>query len=81
MDLHIFAVYVDPAEICQSCSGLPIPQRWSLIFIKGTFFLEKTGQVQITGPDAYKLIEFLTPRDMSGCSVGQGQYILLTDEE
>ena len=37
-------------------------------------------QVEITGPDAAKFVQFLTPRDMSNCSVNQCKYVLITDE-
>ena len=31
-------------------------------------------QVQLQGPDALKLAQLLTPRDLSKCSEGQGKY-------
>ena len=31
-------------------------------------------QVQITGPDASRFVELLTPRDLSNCAVGQCKY-------
>ncbi len=37
-------------------------------------------QVAITGPDAFKFTNTLTPRDLSKCKVGQGKYVLITDE-
>jgi glycine cleavage system aminomethyltransferase T len=36
---------------------------------------------EIAGPDAYKLMSLLTPRDMSKCAVGYGKYVLLTAED
>jgi aminomethyltransferase len=35
-------------------------------------------QVEITGPDAFRLTNMLTPRDLSKCAVGQGKYVLIT---
>ena len=35
-------------------------------------------QVQITGPDASRFVELLTPRDLSSCAVGQCKYVVLT---
>jgi aminomethyltransferase len=35
-------------------------------------------QVQITGPDASRFVEMLTPRDLSKCAVGQCRYVVLT---
>ena len=37
-------------------------------------------QVEIVGPDALKLVELITPRDMSKCAIGQGKYAPLCDE-
>jgi glycine cleavage system T protein len=34
--------------------------------------------VEITGPDAFRLASLLTPRDLSKCAVGQGKYVLIT---
>ena len=38
-------------------------------------------QVEITGPDAAKFVQLLTPRDLSELSVGQCKYILITNAE
>ncbi len=35
-------------------------------------------QVEITGPDAFKLASQLTPRDLTRCAVGQGKYVVIT---
>ena len=37
-------------------------------------------QVEVVGPDALKLIELVTPRDMSKCKIGQCMYAILVDE-
>jgi len=37
-------------------------------------------QVEIKGKDAEKFIEFITPRDISKCKIGQCMYILLTEK-
>ena len=37
-------------------------------------------QVEVVGPDAFKLIELVTPRDLSKIQIGQGVYAPLTDE-
>jgi aminomethyltransferase len=36
--------------------------------------------VEIAGRDGLRLAELLTPRDLSGCKVGEGRYVLLTDD-
>ncbi|HXF67033.1 MAG TPA: glycine cleavage T C-terminal barrel domain-containing protein [Burkholderiales bacterium] len=38
-------------------------------------------QVEITGPDAFRLADMLTPRDLSKCAVGQGKYVVITAED
>lgn len=37
--------------------------------------------VEITGPDAFRFTDLLTPRDLSRCRVGQCKYVLITDAE
>jgi aminomethyltransferase len=37
-------------------------------------------QVEISGPDASRFIQFLTPRDLSDFKVGQCKYVILTNE-
>ena len=60
--------------------GDDVRDYWSLVNDVTLWDVSCQRQVQISGPDAYKLIEYLTPRDISGCEVGQCQYIVLTDE-
>jgi len=38
-------------------------------------------QVEITGPDAAKFVQMLTPRDLSKLAVGQCKYILITNAD
>ena len=35
-------------------------------------------QTEITGPDAFRFASLLTPRDLRGCRVGQGKYVVIT---
>ena len=37
-------------------------------------------QVEISGPDALRLVELITPRDISRCAIGQCMYAPLCDE-
>jgi glycine cleavage system aminomethyltransferase T len=37
--------------------------------------------VEIGGPDGAKLAQLLTPRDLSQCRVGEGRYVLITDDK
>lgn len=38
-------------------------------------------QVEVSGPDAERFVEYLTPRDMSKCKVGQCKYALITSDD
>ncbi len=38
-------------------------------------------QVEITGPDAYKFVQLLTPRDLTKLAIGQCKYVLITNNE
>jgi len=38
-------------------------------------------QVAVTGPDAGRFVQYLTPRDLSTCQAGQCRYIVLTDAD
>ena len=38
-------------------------------------------QVEITGPDAYKFVQLLTPRDLKKLSIGQCKYVLIVNNE
>src|SRR3989338_7093044 len=38
-------------------------------------------QVEISGPDAAKLVQYLTPRNLAGTKVGQGRYVPICDHD
>jgi aminomethyltransferase len=38
-------------------------------------------QVEITGPDGFKFMNLLTPRDLAKCKVGQGKYVVITADD
>jgi aminomethyltransferase len=59
----------------------PVTEYWSLVNDVTVWDVSCQRQVEISGPDAIDFIQYLTPRDMSKCEVGQAQYLLLTDEE
>ncbi len=37
-------------------------------------------QVEVTGPDAARFVQYMTPRNLSKMAVGQAKYILITDQ-
>lgn len=60
--------------------GDNVRDYWSLVNDVTLWDVTCQRQVQISGPDAFRFIQYLTPRDMSRCEVGQCQYMVLTDE-
>jgi glycine cleavage system aminomethyltransferase T len=61
--------------------GSPEKNFWNLIETAILCDVAVERQVEITGPDAYKFIQMLTPRDLSKLSVGQCKYVLITNNE
>jgi len=53
---------------------------WSLVKDVTLWDVGAERQVEITGPDAENFIEYITPRDISKCKVGQCMYVLLTEK-
>lgn len=58
----------------------PVSEYWKLIEGVTLWDVSVERQVEITGPDALTFTNMLTPRDLSRCKVGQGKYVLITDE-
>ena len=61
--------------------GDPEQNFWNLV---NTAILCDVGverQVEITGPDAARFTQMLTPRDLSKMAVGQCKYVLITNAE
>ena len=61
--------------------GNPEQNFWNLVNDAILCDVAVERQVEITGPDAYKFIQLLTPRDLSNLSIGQCKYILITNHE
>lgn len=59
----------------------PVTEYWSLVNDVTLWDVTCQRQVEIEGPDAFRLIQYLTPRDLSKCNVGQCQYLVLTDND
>ena len=59
--------------------GSPEENFWNLVNEAILCDVSVERQVEIKGPDATKFVQYLTPRDISKCDVGQCKYILLTD--
>ena len=60
--------------------GNPEKNFWNLIEKSILCDVAVERQVEITGPDAYKFIQLITPRDLSKLSIGQCKYVLIVNE-
>ena len=61
--------------------GSPEQNFWNLVNEAILCDVAVERQVEITGPDATKFTQFLTPRDLSKLSVGQCKYVLIVNNE
>ena len=61
--------------------GSPEKNFWNLIEKSILCDVAVERQVEITGPDAYKFTQLLTPRDLSKLSVGQCKYVLIVNND
>ena len=61
--------------------GDPEQNFWNLIENAILCDVAVERQVEIKGPDAYKFIQLLTPRDLSNLSIGQCKYVLIVNEK
>jgi glycine cleavage system aminomethyltransferase T len=59
----------------------PIEEYWQLL--EGVTIWDVGGaerQVEISGPDAFRFTNLLTPRNLARCAIGQCKYAFITDE-
>ena len=61
--------------------GSPEKNFWNLIEKSILCDVAVERQVEITGPDAYKFTQLLTPRDLSKLSIGQCKYVLIVNND
>ncbi len=61
--------------------GSPEQNFWNLIERSILCDVAVERQVEITGPDAYKFTQLLTPRDLSKLSIGQCKYVLIVNND
>ena len=61
--------------------GDPEQNFWNLVNKAILCDVAVERQVEITGPDAAKFTQLLTPRDLSKLSVGQCKYVLIVNNE
>src|SRR5712692_7236657 len=49
----------------------PIEEYWHLVNHATVWDVGCERQLEISGPDGYEFMEYLTPRDLNACKVGQ----------
>jgi glycine cleavage system aminomethyltransferase T len=54
-----------------------VKEYWHLLNHVTLWDVAVERQVEITGPNAARFTQLLTPRDLRSCAVGQGKYVLL----
>ncbi len=59
----------------------PIEEYWNLVDGVTLWDVSCQRQIEITGPDALRFVQLLTPRNLSQCKAGQCLYVLITDED
>src|SRR5262245_44508002 len=58
-----------------------VEEYWHLLNHVTLWDVSVERNVEITGPDAFKFTNLLTPRDLSKCAVGQGKYVIITADD
>ena len=61
--------------------GNPEQNFWNLIEKSILCDVAVERQVEITGPDAFKFTQLLTPRNLSNVAIGQCKYVLITNND
>ena len=61
--------------------GDPVQNFWSLVNEAILCDVSVERQVEITGPDAARFVQYLSCRDLSKMQVGQCKYVLITDQD
>jgi aminomethyltransferase len=63
------------------CYADLVEEYWHLLNHVTVWDVSVERQVEITGPDAFKFTDLLTPRDLGKCAVGQGKYVIITADD
>src|SRR3990170_2925266 len=59
----------------------PVEEYWHLRNHVTLWDVSVERQVEIRGRDGFKFANYLTPRDLTKCEVGQGKYVVITDDD
>jgi aminomethyltransferase len=57
-----------------------VEEYWQIVNKVALWDVSVERCLEITGPDAHRFTNMLTPRDLDACEIGQGKYVLITDE-
>ena len=60
--------------------GDPVQNFWNLVERAILCDVSVERQLEITGPDAARFVQLLTPRNLSTCQVGQCKYVILINQ-
>ncbi|MEM7426710.1 MAG: glycine cleavage T C-terminal barrel domain-containing protein [Pseudomonadota bacterium] len=58
-----------------------LTEYWNVINNVGIWPAMGERQIEVTGPDAQRFVQYLTPRNMTKCAVNQCKYALITSAE
>ena len=61
--------------------GDPVAEYWHLVNDVTLWDVACERQVQVTGPDAGRFVQYLTPRNLSKLAVGQAKYVPIIDDK
>jgi glycine cleavage system aminomethyltransferase T len=59
----------------------PEADFWSIVNHCSLWDVGAQRQIEITGPDAARFVQLMTPRNLSKCAVNQCKYVLITNAE
>src|SRR3990172_6023618 len=58
-----------------------VDEYWHIVTHVALWDVSVERCLEISGPDGHRFTNMLTPRDLDRCAVGQGKYVLITDEQ
>ena len=61
--------------------GDPVENFWNLVNDAILCDVAVERQLQIKGPDAFRFVQMMSPRDLSSMQIGQCKYIILTNQD
>lgn len=64
-----------------TCYSDPVSEYWNLVNDVVLWDVSCERQIEITGPDALRFTELLTPRNVADCQIGCCRYVLLVGED